>query len=214
MIYLIGGSGRCGKSKLAKMLAKKLDCNYISVDDIRPAILSYIPKEELKEKVPFEFMYNNDNDAYFEEYTAEQMLLAEIQDSKTLWPGVKEFIIHQYQCNNDFIIESVPLMPELINELKNHEMWSQVKVVYLVKTDTEKIRDGFELNDSKSDWLLRNTKNPETLDKAAIMVSEYGKYFESEAEKFGFKVINTEDNFIETLNKASKYLTNGKVFQK
>jgi 2-phosphoglycerate kinase len=208
MIYLIGGSARSGKSKLSKILAKKLDCQYISVDDIRPAILPYIQKKELFEKFPFEAMYVNfdDNDAYFENYSAKELLKAEIQDAHSLWPGMKEFIIHKYLCNQDFIIESVPLIPELVNELKDHEVWSKIKVAYLVKTDIEKIRNGFELNDPKSDWLLRNTKKPETLDKAAVMVSEYGKYFEHEAEKYGFKVFNTENDFTETLEDASNYM--------
>lgn len=206
MLYLIGGSPRSGKSTLAKMLGKKLDCKYLSVDDLRSAILPYIPKEELREKCPFEFMYFNDNDAFFEKYSPQEMLKADIRDAETLWPGVKEFLNHQFLCDQDFILESVPLMPALINELKSHKMWDKVRVVYVVKTDVEKIREGFEKNDSKSDWLLKNTTKSETLDRAALMVSEYGKYFVSEAEKNGFRLFDTSDNFNSKLELVFEFL--------
>lgn len=201
------GSFGSGKSTLAKMLGKKLDCKHLSVDDLRSAILPYIPKEQLREKCPFEFMYFNDNDAFFEKYTPQEMLKADIRDAETLWPGVKEFINHQFLCNEDFVLESVPLLPSLVNELKTHRMWDQVRVAYIVKTDVEKIRNGFEKNNPKSDWLLRNTTKKETLDKAAIMVSEYGKYFIGEAEKFGFRIFDTGEDFNNILERASIFLT-------
>jgi hypothetical protein len=84
-------------------------------------------------------------------------------------------------------------------------MWDKVKVAYVIKTDVDKIREGFEKNNPKSDWLLKNTNRPETLDRAALMVSEYGKYFESEAEKYGFKVFNTGHEFDKALGDVIEF---------
>jgi 2-phosphoglycerate kinase len=209
MIYLIGGSPRSGKSKLAKIFAEKKSIPYFSADDLRPVIQAYLSKDSLEEKIPNEFMYANcnfDNDVYFEKYSAAETIETDLIDSHTLFTGIESLINHFHLTERDLIIEGVQLLPELVFGLMNKDYYAQIKIVYLVKTDAKKIRDDIEKNDPKSDWLLQNTKKTETLDKAANMLSDYGKYFTRESEKYGFALFNTENDFFDTLDKAETFL--------
>ncbi|MCK4892288.1 MAG: hypothetical protein KAS78_06490 [Candidatus Pacebacteria bacterium] len=46
--------------------------------------------------------------------------------------------------------------------------------------------------------------------KAVKTLCEYGKYFQKETEKFGFKSINTENGFNKQINAAVDYLVSRK----
>lgn len=206
MIYLIGGSPRSGKTMLAKMLAEKTGLQHISIDDLRPVVLEYISKEQLEKKMPCEFMYENDNDAFFEKYSAQEMIDADLVDAMTMWKGVKAFIAHRAIVDKNIVIEGVQLLPKFIDDLRNEPYFKDIKIVYLFKEDEEKILDGFTKNENGFDWLLQGNKNKETLPKAAKMIKLYGEYFKREAEKYGFAVFNAENDFDLALNNAVNYL--------
>ncbi len=82
MIYLIGGSPRSGKSILAKRLARKINCPWISIDDLRFFASPYVKKD----KLPFDRMYPNDTDLFFSKFRPQKIIRAEIVESHTLWP--------------------------------------------------------------------------------------------------------------------------------
>jgi len=45
MIYLIGGAPRCGKTKVAKQLSKKLGIPWISADSLEGVVAAYVNKK-------------------------------------------------------------------------------------------------------------------------------------------------------------------------
>ena len=45
-----------------------------------------------------------------------------------------------------------------------------------------------------------------TFPKIADMIAAYSSYFENEAQKYGFKILNTDANFNNTMEKAITYL--------
>lgn len=205
MIYLIGGSPRCGKTILSKKLAQKLGVQWFACDALRPVVMAYTPKEEYAEKFPVVKMYDDnecDNDVFFEENSAEEILNADIIEAKTLWRGIKEFIGHKAVVEKDIIIEGVQLLPELIDELRKEKYFKDTRIVYLTKEDEQKILDGFAKNTSGFDWLTQNIKDNETLPRAARMVKVYSEYFNKEAKKYGFEVFNTDYDFEKNLEKA------------
>lgn len=210
MIYLIGGAPRCGKTTLSKKLAQKLGLRWFASDSLRPIALAYTPKEEHPKKFPFVGMYDDighDNDVFFGKNSAEEILNADIVESIAIWPGLKEFIKHESIVGEGIVIEGSHLLPELVNELRGEKFFNDLRIAYLIKEDEQKILDGFSKNNSGFDWLVRNTKDEETLPRAARMVSVYGEFFKKEAEKYGFEVFNTETEFEEMLEKAIDYLT-------
>jgi hypothetical protein len=74
--------------------------------------------------------------------------------------------------------------------------------------DGEKIYQGLLKHVNDNDWLTGNTKSKNTIKMAAESLTHYGKFFLKETEKYGFKCFNTEDNFLDKIQKASGYLRN------
>ncbi len=202
MIYLIGGSPRSGKSILAKRLARKINCPWISIDDLRFFASPYVKKD----KLPFDRMYPNDTDLFFSKFRPQKIIRAEIVESHTLWPGVKSLIKHRIACQQDFIIEGVQLLPKLVDALKKEKFWNDIKIVYLVKINKNNILNGFKQSRIQNDWVIDNAKSEKTLLKATEVFSQYGKYFQKEAEKYGFKVFVLDKSFKTKLNKVASYL--------
>lgn len=208
MIYLIGGSPRCGKSIISKRLAKKLDCPTFACDYLRPIVIAYTPKEELNQKFPFIKMYDDighSNDVFFENNSAEEMLAADLVEAKTLWLGIREFVKQKAVLDRDVVIEGVQLLPELVAKLQGEKYFKNIRVAYLIKEDEQQILEGFTRN-TQNDWLIKDSNTEKTLPLAARMVQVYSNYFKNEAEKYGFEVFNTEDDFNLALDGAIDYL--------
>lgn len=205
MIYLIGGSPRGGKSILSRKLSKKLSIPYLSTDNIRPVVMPYFKGKEQDKKFPFEKMFDlTAIKKYFLDYTPSQVVKADLVESRSIWPGVKQLITHLLECKMDYIIEGVHLLPNLVKEFKSDR---NVKILFLAKFDEEKIFNGLFKNKNNSDWIIDNVKNKDTIRLAAKSMSAYGVYFEREAKKYRFKLINTEDNFSRRINRAVRFFT-------
>jgi 2-phosphoglycerate kinase len=208
MIYLIGGSPRCGKSILSRQLARKLDTNIFACDYLRPIVIAYTPEEELDKKFPFIKMYDDighSNDVFFERNTTGEILKADLTEAKTLWAGIKEFIKQKAVLDRDIVIEGVQLLPELIDSLRTEEYFKNIKIIYLIKENEELILDGFMKN-TQNDWLVRDTNTEKTLPYAAKMVRAYSDYFKKEADRYGFEILNTENDFENKIEEAVDYL--------
>lgn len=204
MIYLIGGSARAGKSLLAKKLGQKLLIPYLTIDDLRPVIMAYFKGNEKQANFPFERMFDVKKiDEYYQKYSSQEIFQADLKEIKAMWPGVKALINHLLACKVDYVLDGIYLLPSLV---KCYENSKNVKIIYLVKTDEEKIYEGLFKNTNNHDWLLGNTKNKETIRLAAKSVSDYGKFFSREADKYGFEHINTEDDFLKKQRRAIEYL--------
>ncbi|MFH1142422.1 MAG: hypothetical protein ABIH67_02740 [Candidatus Uhrbacteria bacterium] len=211
MIYLIGGSPRSGKTTLSIKLSKKLGVPWISSDYIRSFILPYIPKKDIAFRMPIEEMFFKkskcNNDLYYQNYSLSEQIQADIIEGKTMWPGIKRFIENSIWSKNSFIIDGVHLLPEMVSQFKGTSFWKNIKIVYLVKTDEEKILPGFWKSNDPSDWLLTCTKKDKIFSEAAKMVAKFGRYLEKEAKKYGLKVYNTDQNFQKKINQAVKNLS-------
>ena len=120
MIYLIGGAPRCGKTILSKKIAAQKKISWISTDSLWSVVLAGTPKSQIIKKFPYR-KYRLDT------HEPELMLQAEITESNTLWPGVKAFIKHLIDCRENYVIEGVHLMPELVQELKKTKYWKSLK---------------------------------------------------------------------------------------
>ena len=208
MIYLIGGSPRCGKTILAKKISREKRIPFISTDAIRQIILHSTPRSEIKKKFPQELLSKHKGKFFrFEVYPPIQLLKAQIKEAETMWPGVKAFIEQSIMHKQDFIIEGMHLLPKLVKRLRGAEIWKDVRIVYLVKENLDLIVDGFSQNPNKHDWMYPSIKNDRArLLSAAKMVQAKGEYLSKEAKKHTFKVINTEVNFEKKLEETQKFL--------
>ncbi len=207
MIYLISGSPRAGKSTLSRLLAKKLNIGYLSTDNIRPMLWAQYAGAEKDKRFPFEKMFDaNKIDAYYRKYSHAEIFKADLVETKSIWISTKSLIDYMLLCKMDYIIEGLHLLPSLIKNYKDNK---NVRIIYLVKTDAEKIYQGLLKNKGSQhhDWLVDNAKSDKTLAIASQSISEYGKYFTKETKKYDLPCINTEDKFISKIKETCDYLT-------
>lgn len=206
MLYLIGGSPRGGKSILSRKLSKKLNTPYLSTDNIKPIVMAYFKGENKHKHFPTKKMFDYTAvDKFFKNYNGRQYLSAGLKEAKSIWPGARLLILQLLLCKMDYIIEGVHLLPNLVNEFKGNR---NVKVIFLTKTNEEKIYNGLLKNKDKKDWIMSNIKNKDIIRLAAKSFCIYGEYFLKESKKYRFKYFNTEDNFQSQLNEAIRFLTN------
>ncbi|MFA5993533.1 MAG: hypothetical protein WC823_01085 [Parcubacteria group bacterium] len=205
MIYLISGSPRAGKSTLSRKMGEELRIPYLSIDNIRPIVMAYFDGEEAKQRFPFMQMFDADKiDEYFRKYSDQEIFAADMKEVESVWPGTEALIDYLLVCKMDYIIEGIHLLPNLMEKYKNNQ---DVSIIYLVKTDEEKILAGLYQNTSRHhDWLMGNTQNEETIRLAAKSLVIYGEYYTAEAKKYGFECINTEEDFVDKLKQARDYL--------
>lgn len=198
MIYLIGGAPRCGKTILSRKLAKKRGVSWISTDSLQTMVQAYLPAREVRKKFPFSRIPGS------EAISAEESLKAEIMESKSLWPGLKSFVIHSIQCHQDVVIEGVHLLPQLVNQFRGTEYWKHLKIIYLVKKDETLIADGLVKNTEKHDWLRPSLGKPKVVAHIAKMIALKSEYISKMATRYGFKVVNTEKDFKKTIHRYTK----------
>lgn len=210
MIYLIGGAPRCGKTILSKQLTKK-GISWVSTDAVRAMILASTPKSQIDKKFPIEKLQRaaNKKRVPYQDIlsnTPEKLLRGEIGEARSIWPSVEAMIKILIDMQEDFIIEGVHLLPELVAALKKTPYGKQIRCVYLVKTDLHKIIEGFAKNPSKHDWIRGALTNASLTEKIARVVQVESRHVSAQAEKYGFKVYNTEKNFKTQLSKAAREL--------
>lgn len=197
MIYLIGGAPRCGKTILSEKLSADRHLSWISTDIIRVSLLAYIPESEIEAKLP-------DQNRRIETNTSEELLESELVESETLWPGVCAIIKYLIDCQQEYVIEGVHLMPKLVQQLQNTSYWSQIKLVFLVKSDLQDIKEGLVKNTAKHDWLKDLLADDKLLEKAARMVQMKSVYIAEQARICGYEVIDTGVNFEQKISELSK----------
>jgi 2-phosphoglycerate kinase len=199
MLYLVGGSPRCGKTTFSKMLAKKKRIPWFSTDLVATIVFPYIPKKEKAKKLP---------ELNVCVASPKLLLQAEIQNAKTLWPGVQRLLFALSMNRHDAVIEGVHLFPDFIHELETMKEWEfirkDIRSVFLIKKDEQKIIEGFKKSDKSSDWLLQCIKTEADMHNAAKMVQIKSIYLEKQANKYGYRVVNTENDFQKTLKQLLK----------
>lgn len=203
MIFLIGGSPRCGKTKLAKIISKRTNLTILSTDRLRKKKVKETPPEQKELLFPFEKLFKNDKlDKAFATYTAQDMVRADLQEARMLWPEIESFINKQVIEGRGCVIEGVHLLPKYLKNFISKN--KKIKIIYLVKSNENKIIEGLKNNHDKKDWVLRHIKNEETFKRVAKMVKAYSSYFKTQSRKYGFTIINTENNFHKSLMTAYK----------
>ncbi len=209
MIYFIGGPPKCGKTTLAKSLSKKLGIPWISGDTLGVIAREYMDEKDIPSRFPWSAIRQGsmrDNDAAYAQYSAEQIVgMYTIQANATAG-AIDMLSICEIKDGNDYIVEGYQVEPELVNNLMGKYGKENFRALFLIRKDVEKFVRDCKKSTTPNDWILTNTKNEETYERIGTMVSEYGTYFQKEAEKYGFDVLNMDENFEEQIQKAVKLL--------
>ncbi len=207
MIYLIGGPPKCGKTTLAKTLSKLEGIPWISTDTLQVVIKPYIDENDYPEKFPTIYQRGKSNDEKYSQYSIDEIIQAYQVQAKTSYPAIDMFTICEIADGNDFIVEGYHIEPKLVAEL-TLKYPNRVKSISLIKTDESKFISSIKKSTTPNNWIIERTINEETYSKIAKMICKYGKFFEEESRKYGFKVINMDNNFDHQIQEAIKHLIN------
>ena len=207
MIYLIGGSPRCGKTTVAKRLAVKLHIPWFPADYLASAVSQYISEEERADKFPLSNIrkQNNSNDFLYSNYSPSEIVkFYEIQ-TETVWPGLKAFIEYAVHDKQDFILEGYQIQPKLLSQL-DKEIQKDIRPAFLYKKDILDIEAGMKNSIESGDWLIAHTKEDSTFAKVAEMVSVFGDKTANEAKEYNMPLFNMDGNFSEKVEEVVNVL--------
>jgi 2-phosphoglycerate kinase len=143
---------------------------------------------------------NNDNDRFFETYSAEEVVGVYQRQAATVWPGVRNFIKYAIEDEHSLILEGWQLLPHFLAEIPSAERTDNLQIQYLYKTDVAKILSGLKANDPVNDWVLRHTKKEASFIRIAQMISCFGKAIEREARELRFEAVNLDRDFAKRIN--------------
>ena len=210
MIYLIGGSPRCGKTTIAKKLSEKLRISWISSDTLESVASVYIAKKDMARLFPKGIMRkktNLSNDKMYTTYTTKQICNAYIKQSKTIWKAIQMMVEVNKKEDHDVIIEGYHIHPQLIAKLQKLYPRS-IKPVVLTRFDIDGIVEGCKKHKAKNDWFIQKTTDEKIYYRIAQMIKCYSGFFQKEAEKYKIAVVNVDGDFNKQIQKAIKYLNN------
>ena len=197
-IYLIWGAPKSGKTTLSKVLAKKYDISYMSIDSIENILKYYLPKEDFAKNV-LKWDSSKSNDEFYRMHDTEAIMNSYITQGKISYKAVRSLVETCLIDWESIILEGFQMSPELVHAIQK-EFWSEnIKEVFLVKTDKEKFLQDIHKSTTPSDWILEKTKEEDTFSLIADMLILYSKYFESEAEKYSLDILNMDEDFEEKI---------------
>ncbi|MEI6478158.1 MAG: hypothetical protein WCO52_04185 [bacterium] len=203
MIYLIGGPPRCGKTTLARELSRRLAIPYVPADYLMSVITPYIPREDMKERLPHWYARvktEKSNDRLYAEYTPQEIVDGYLVEAESYWPGIKNFIVYALHDEQDFIIEGAQLRPDLVRALLAAEGEERFKALFLCKSG-EDIVSGLKASQVPGDWAQRDTSD-ETYPKIAQMIETYSAMIREGCLRCGLPTLDTSDDFPRLIEEA------------
>jgi 2-phosphoglycerate kinase len=204
-IYLIGGPPKCGKTTLAKKLSKEFTIPWISADTLENIVAAYTPKESKPTLFPHSYLRGESNDEFYSLHSPQAIVDGYVAQSKATYSAIGAIVETQLSDKDDYIIEGYQVTPEIVNQIIYKLGPDTIKSIFLIKKDKEKFISDVHKSTTLNDWILRKTKNEETFLKIAEMVRTYSNYFETEAKKYNFSLLEMDSDFDEKLEQAVHY---------
>ncbi|HCC22119.1 hypothetical protein A2480_03015 [Candidatus Uhrbacteria bacterium RIFOXYC2_FULL_47_19] len=204
MGYLIGGPSRCGKTTLTKKLYPRAKAGFVSTDDLKHVFMSGMPKADWSRRFPLSSQVaTKKGQLNIEQFTSREIISAVESEARTIWPAVRWLIEKRASWGDSYVVEGIHLLPSLITQLRESEVWNSIRLMYLVKTDKEAIKKGFEKGGRDDLHKLRNT---ETLERSARLVSDHSVQYVAEMEKFELDHVDVSKGFTKKIDEVCSRL--------
>jgi 2-phosphoglycerate kinase len=205
-VFLIGGPPKCGKTTLAKVLSQRLNISQISADTLQNIARSYIDQKDYKQKFPLRVIKGRDKDETYSQNSSDTIIKAYIEQGKTSYEAISVVTETYLTDKDDFIIEGYQVTPQIVNQIINKYSSEKIRAVFLVKNDENKFVEDIYKSSTPNDWIINKTKNKDTFFRIAKMITDYSKYFNDEAKKYNFTVINMDHDFEAQIENAISFL--------
>jgi 2-phosphoglycerate kinase len=96
MIYLIGGPPRCGKTTVARRLARSVGCSWVAGDWLSQAFSAYIAEDDIRPEEQLDLgpnvPSNSRNDVRYARYSATEIIIYYRAWAARTWPGLQVFV--------------------------------------------------------------------------------------------------------------------------
>lgn len=206
MIYLIGGPPKCGKTTLAKRLAKLANLPWVSTDTIQNIIKPYIHEQDFLTLFPSSGLRFDSNDEKYSQLNTIEIIGAYRTQARTVYDGVEAFVASELIDGNDYIIEGFHVEPELIGKL-TAKYPESIRGLLIIKKDVEVFIKNIHQSTTPNDWIRSKTIDEvNTFPKIAKMVIGYGLELEKDAHANNVKVVVVDQDFETQLHDATEYL--------
>ena len=203
MIYLIGGPPRCGKTTLAKNLSKKLGIPWISSDTLEVVAGEYMTQAEWDETHPYSIAHTSNN-AFYAEFSAKEIIDLIKAQSLATQPAVAMTALCAFKDQMDYIIEGYHITPKFAAKLIKQYGQDNIKAVFLIKTNAEKLTVDATQNPVANDWLNKKGTTPETVARVAQMIATFSLYSQKEADKYRLPVFSLDVSFTKNIAEIVK----------
>ena len=197
-MYLIGGAPRVGKSLVAKRIAKHLDSDLISTDDLCDVYMETLSVADQKRLFPFPMF---DGDPSKNVFSPEELVDFQYRSANSL----KETIRHEIDrlSGTEAVIEGVHLLPEIFREW--HLDASLFHVLFVGCIDADLVVDGIMKNTNPQNWL--KDSDPVVIRQVAEFSAEFSRRIKREAEECGFAYFERTEYFEEDLDRMGDLLS-------
>lgn len=182
MLYLIGGTSRCGKTTVRKELLKQKSITGIDTDILRTMLEFGNPDLKI----------NGQN--------SPELNLEKMQ------PYLEAVINDKLYYNHDFVLEGDVITPELVSKFHPHENLKFCFIGHLSDDLEEKLKNIREFAEQK-EW-TKKVDDKEIKDFIADRIILRGKSLYERCQKLGYKFFDTSKEFSITTQKVVEYLLN------
>ena len=209
MIYLIGGPPRCGKTTVAKRIAKETGASILHGDWVESVVSRYIPqsiKTQLFPKNDIRRQTAQSNDVMYAQYTADQIVTAYVLQADTSRPAIDEFIRRAVSADSDLVIEGFQVSPSVMYETIALYGPEKITTRMLVRNVQQGIVDDCRKSEAQNDWFLEKSSNPDTHFLIAQMIIHYSVLLSSEADEHGLPVEYMDHGFFDAIERVTNTL--------
>ena len=214
MIYLIGGSPRCGKTTLARRLSKKLGITWLSGDTFEGMVWRYVSKEEYPKKFPKNILRDlthNINDEMYTRYTTQEIMDAYIIQGQAVDHVMEVLVEDMVKEKQNFIIEGYHVFPAFAAKMMKKYGKENFRVIYLLKSDLESTHDSLMAGSAPDDWVHYKTKDKAIIRSISEFVFAFSNYYKKEAEKYDLPVVRYTGKLEDFFVQAESKLLGGKT---
>ncbi len=169
----------------------------------------YVAKKDLERLYPSHTLRRKggtwDNDEFYATYSSAKIVSVLKREAKTVEKAMDAFIACSIADGLDYVLEGYQLSPGFVAKMvKKHG--KNVRAVFLTKKNAKQFAKDVHKSTTPNDWLLAITKHEETFERVGEMVSLYSEYFERNAKKYSFPVVNLDRQFSKGVKTAIEKL--------